>query len=90
MNVLNMLVKDPGAAHRRRIRVHVNKKKYPERYNPGQLMQLSQKKCAANFYSHSFSFYNCFGFKEILRPKRQFYNFRALNFILLVSFNKIK
>lgn len=44
-------------------------KKEAQRYDARYLMQLSQKKCVAKFYSHSFSFYNLFELKEILEPK---------------------
>jgi hypothetical protein len=46
----------------------VHEKENAERDDPGQLMKLSQQKCAAQFYGHLVREKRLFRFLQILEP----------------------
>ena len=90
MDLLNSFFIRCFAIHRLRIRKHMHEKKEPERNYSRQLVELSQKKGVTEFYGHRLAFTTFIGFREILEPKSQFYNFACIETSLFVSTNKIK
>ncbi len=62
MNIGYVVFKNPFAAHYRRISIHMDEKINSERNYSRQLMQLSQEKSSADFYSHFSSLFSDFRF----------------------------
>jgi hypothetical protein len=78
VDVLDVIVEHPWAAHRGRVGVHVDEEIDPERDDSRQLVQLPQKKGTAEFNRHltckEKSLLEFFGFLKILELKTQLGN----------------